>query len=76
LGLNGELSYGIGDVLLARGLPGLLTLYGTSGLAPGAQRYGGGLRFEADRFALDAGLRHRSGAASDREFLLDAALRF
>ena len=76
LGLRGELSYGIGDVRLARGMPGLLTLYGTSGVAPGAQRYGGGLRFEAERFALDAGLRHRSGAAADNEFLLDAALRF
>ena len=79
LGLHSELSYGIGDVRLARGLPGLLTLYGTGGLASGANgtnRYGGGLRFEAARFALDAGLRHESGADTDSELLLDATLRF
>ncbi|MDD9817652.1 MAG: hypothetical protein OXU61_05905, partial [Gammaproteobacteria bacterium] len=76
LGLRSELAYGIGDVRLARGLPGLLTLYGESGLASGASSYGGGLRFEAERFALDAGLRHDSGADSDSELLLDATLRF
>ena len=79
LGLHSELSYGIGDVRLARGLSGLLTLYGTGGLASGANgtnRYGGGLRFEAARFALDAGLRHESGADTDSELLLDATLRF
>ena len=76
LGLRSELAYGIGGVRLARGLPGLLTLYGESGLASGASSYGGGLRFDAARFALDAGLRHESGADSDRALLLDATLRF
>ncbi|MDD9824146.1 MAG: autotransporter outer membrane beta-barrel domain-containing protein, partial [Gammaproteobacteria bacterium] len=76
LGLRSELAYGIGGVRLARGLPGLLTLYGKSGLASGASSYGGGLRFEADRFALDAGLRRDSGADADRALLLDATLRF
>jgi len=76
LGLRSELSYGIGDVRLGRGLPGLLTLYGASELSSGAGGYGGGLRFEAARFALDAGLRLESGAAADRELLLDATLRF
>jgi len=76
LGLRSELSYGIGDVRLARGLPGLLTLYGASDLSSGASGYGGGLRFGAARFSLDAGLRHESGADADRELLLDATLRF
>ena len=76
LGLRSELAYGIGDVRLARGLPGLLTLYGASELSSGASGYGGGLRFEAARFALDAGLRHDSGADADRLLLLDATLRF
>ena len=76
LGLRSELAYGIGDVRLARGLPGLLTLYGKSELSSGASGYGGGLRFEAARFALDAGLRHDSGADSDSQLLLDATLRF
>ncbi|MDD9824822.1 MAG: hypothetical protein OXU43_06600, partial [Gammaproteobacteria bacterium] len=68
--------YGIGDVRLARGLPGLLTLYGKSGLASGVSSYGGGLRFEAERFSLDAGLRRESGPVSDYQFLLDSGLRF
>ncbi|MDD9818153.1 MAG: autotransporter outer membrane beta-barrel domain-containing protein, partial [Gammaproteobacteria bacterium] len=77
LGLRSELSYGIGGVRLApRALPGLLMLYGESGLASGASSYGGGLRFEAERFSLDAGLRREGGADSDSEFLLDATLRF
>ena len=76
MGLHSELAYGIGDVRLARGLPGLLTLYGASELSSGASGYGGGLRFEAARFALDAGLRHESGADADSELLLDATLRF
>jgi len=76
LGLRSELAYGIGDMRLARGLPGLLTLYGESGLASGASSYGGGLRFEAARFALDAGLRRQSGADADSRLLLDATLRF
>jgi len=63
-------------VRLARGLPGLLTLYGASELSSGASGYGGGLRFGAARFSLDAGLRHESGADADRELLLDATLRF
>jgi len=75
LGLRSELAYGIGGVRLARGLPGLLTLYGKSSLASGASSYGGGLRFEAARFALDAGLRRDSGADADRALLLDATLR-
>ena len=74
LGLRSELAYGIGGARLARGLPGLLTLYGESGLASGASSYGGGLRFEAERLLLDAGLRHDGN--SDSEFLLDATLRF
>jgi len=62
---------------LARGLPGLLTLYGESDWSSGTRRYGGGLRFEAERFTLDAGLRRQSGAVSDDyQFLLDSALRF
>ena len=70
------MAYGIGDVRLARGLPGLLTLYGKSELSSGASGYGGGMRFEAARFALDAGLRRDSGADADRALLLDATLRF
>ena len=70
------MAYGIGGARLARGLPGLLTLYGKCELSSGASGYGGGLRFEAARFALDAGLRHDSGADSDSQLLLDATLRF
>ena len=76
LGLRSELAYGIGGARLARGLPGLLTLYGESGLVSGASSYGGGLRFEAERLLLDAGLQRDSGADSDSAFLLDATLRF
>ncbi|MDD9863969.1 MAG: autotransporter outer membrane beta-barrel domain-containing protein, partial [Gammaproteobacteria bacterium] len=76
LGLQSELAYGIGGARLTRGLPGLLTLYGESGLASGASSYGGGLRFDAERFLLDAGLQRDSGADSDTEFLLQGVLRF
>ena len=75
LGLRSELSYGIGGLQL-RGVPGLLTLYGDGGFSSGALGgYGGGLRFEAERFTLDTGLRHNAPSA-DYEFLFDAVVRF
>ena len=78
LGLSSEMSYGIGAARLWNA-PGLFTLYGNSGLSQGALNYGSGLRFEAQRFSLDAGATRQgaaSGGASDYEFLLEGVLRF